>query len=118
MISSGCSLATASRTACSTSLASRTLRVSTPSFSRSPPWPFELAAFVAAISSPDHPSKGVAEAHKSALGDGHARTRGALSSIVIEAFPRTIRYLRSEEHTSELQSLTNLVCRLLLEKKK
>src|SRR5258706_7376837 len=26
--------------------------------------------------------------------------------------------VRSEEHTSELQSLTNLVCRLLLEKKK
>src|SRR5438046_8098184 len=30
----------------------------------------------------------------------------------------TTRYDRSEEHTSELQSLTNLVCRLLLEKKK
>src|SRR5437016_9051160 len=29
-----------------------------------------------------------------------------------------VDYLRSEEHTSELQSLTNLVCRLLLEKKK
>src|SRR5438093_4272061 len=28
------------------------------------------------------------------------------------------RQVRSEEHTSELQSLTNLVCRLLLEKKK
>src|ERR1019366_4513518 len=27
-----------------------------------------------------------------------------------------VNYLRSEEHTSELQSLTNLVCRLLLEK--
>src|SRR5262249_61180468 len=27
-------------------------------------------------------------------------------------------YLQSEEHTFELQSLTNLVCRLLLEKKK
>src|SRR5690606_41205695 len=27
-------------------------------------------------------------------------------------------YLRSEEHTSELQSRENLVCRLLLEKKK
>src|SRR5438093_6500128 len=26
-------------------------------------------------------------------------------------------HFRSEEHTSELQSLTNLVCRLLLEKK-
>src|SRR5258706_11779188 len=29
-----------------------------------------------------------------------------------------LQMLRSEEHTSELQSLTNLVCRLLLEKKK
>src|SRR5437016_11613975 len=29
-----------------------------------------------------------------------------------------ISEIRSEEHTSELQSLTNLVCRLLLEKKK
>ena len=28
-----------------------------------------------------------------------------------------INRLRSEEHTSELQSLVNLVCRLLLEKK-
>src|SRR5437016_7183903 len=31
---------------------------------------------------------------------------------------RDVDQLRSEEHTSELQSLTNLVCRLLLEKKK
>src|SRR2546427_5975988 len=30
----------------------------------------------------------------------------------------TMRVLRSEEHTSELQSQSNLVCRLLLEKKK
>src|SRR2546425_9147984 len=29
-----------------------------------------------------------------------------------------LRFLRSEEHTSELQSLAYLVCRLLLEKKK
>src|SRR5438093_6025500 len=34
----------------------------------------------------------------------------------LEAPPSPL--LRSEEHTSELQSLTNLVCRLLLEKKK
>src|SRR5690606_40683655 len=32
--------------------------------------------------------------------------------------PRFGRLLRSEEHTSELQSRENLVCRLLLEKKK
>src|SRR5262249_60410866 len=31
-------------------------------------------------------------------------------------FWRALLGLRSEEHTSELQSLTNLVCRLLLEK--
>src|SRR2546425_4167769 len=37
-----------------------------------------------------------------------------------ESFSRTCRHLdeRSEEHTSELQSLAYLVCRLLLEKKK
>src|SRR5690606_42048073 len=31
---------------------------------------------------------------------------------------RDLRFERSEEHTSELQSRENLVCRLLLEKKK
>src|SRR5258706_11574736 len=36
-----------------------------------------------------------------------------LGNAILGIFP-----LRSEEHTSELQSLTNLVCRLLLEKKK
>src|SRR2546427_5819756 len=32
--------------------------------------------------------------------------------------PASLRFERSEEHTSELQSQSNLVCRLLLEKKK
>src|SRR5438046_7404905 len=36
----------------------------------------------------------------------------------IFASEKKIGPTRSEEHTSELQSLTNLVCRLLLEKKK
>src|SRR5437016_10338893 len=35
-----------------------------------------------------------------------------------EGYADVRRSVRSEEHTSELQSLTNLVCRLLLEKKK
>src|SRR2546427_2173698 len=34
-----------------------------------------------------------------------------------EISPKNI-FVRSEEHTSELQSQSNLVCRLLLEKKK
>src|SRR2546427_5465706 len=38
--------------------------------------------------------------------------------IVSSCRPAHIRTARSEEHTSELQSQSNLVCRLLLEKKK
>src|SRR5205085_6367497 len=38
-----------------------------------------------------------------------------IGRMVIETFRRA---QRSEEHTSELQSQSNLVCRLLLEKKK
>src|SRR2546430_10483368 len=44
--------------------------------------------------------------------------------IAIDATPSTPHFtlscftIRSEEHTSELQSQSNLVCRLLLEKKK
>src|SRR5688572_31597550 len=34
------------------------------------------------------------------------------------SIPATLGPARSEEHTSELQSQSNLVCRLLLEKKK
>src|SRR2546430_13341857 len=41
-----------------------------------------------------------------------ARNRSALEQLVPVSHPR------SEEHTSELQSQSNLVCRLLLEKKK
>src|SRR3989339_1133555 len=39
------------------------------------------------------------------------------SGMPILSANRLIFSSRSEEHTSELQSLTNLVCRLLLEKK-
>src|SRR5205807_5615941 len=46
----------------------------------------------------------VGEAHPEVLGAGAGSVR--------------ILELRSEEHTSELQSPCNLVCRLLLEKKK
>src|SRR5438093_4742158 len=46
--------------------------------------------------------------------DAHAH----LHQHALAASPRPCINWRSEEHTSELQSLTNLVCSLLLEKKK
>src|SRR5688572_31781862 len=66
-----------------------------------------------------------------AQGDSSLHARGRLEevlhrsilchpSIFLDAceHPRTLGRTRSEEHTSELQSQSNLVCRLLLEKKK
>src|SRR5437899_5439203 len=75
---------------------------------------------------------GLAEAHPSveeervvgvagALGDRQARrvseAIGRADDEVREGVAR-VEVGRSEEHTSELQSLRHLVCRLLLEKKK
>src|SRR2546426_9297341 len=57
------------------------------------------------------------------LPDGHLLVKAPAGPPVVEnrlARGRQARLLemRSEEHTSELQSPCNLVCRLLLEKKK
>src|SRR2546430_11432645 len=46
-------------------------------------------------------------------------TPGGLSSSMEKIYEKElVSRVRSEEHTSELQSQSNLVCRLLLEKKK
>src|SRR5256885_7858036 len=45
------------------------------------------------------------------------RDRTGLALLYFYAPANTVLHLRSEEHTSELQSPCNLVCRLLLEKK-
>src|SRR5688572_32190939 len=45
-------------------------------------------------------------------------SRGAPTQGAGASAPRSGAGARSEEHTSELQSQSNLVCRLLLEKKK
>src|SRR3989454_8983307 len=50
--------------------------------------------------------------------DVHDRSRQREEGTRIPALLRHIPAERSEEHTSELQSPCNLVCRLLLEKKK
>src|SRR5690606_41825662 len=53
-------------------------------------------------------------------GDGEDRLSGHLKSadfFDVANFPTATFTIRSEEHTSELQSRENIVCRLLLEKK-
>src|SRR5205085_10161766 len=45
-------------------------------------------------------------------------SHGVVKSILVVGLLREKLWARSEEHTSELQSQSNLVCRLLLEKKK
>src|SRR2546427_9619398 len=58
-------------------------------------------------------------AKKKVLGASQASPR-AVNTISIKIRPGAdmAEMVRSEEHTSELQSQSNLVCRLLLEKKK
>src|SRR2546430_7211590 len=61
----------------------------------------------------------VTDAGKTALTEWIAappQERPANDEIVVKAY--SLARIRSEEHTSELQSQSNLVCRLLLEKKK
>src|SRR5207248_10474384 len=49
---------------------------------------------------------------------GRVIVAAELPELVLDGFLRRALHLRSEEHTSELQSPYDLVCRLLLEKKK
>src|SRR5256885_11482354 len=51
------------------------------------------------------------------IADGLVTMKG-LRPASVRSYRDVLRLLRSEEHTSELQSPCNLVCRLLLEKKK
>src|SRR5256885_5098291 len=51
-------------------------------------------------------------------GSGTGKRTGGVSRGTVAFRPHRAHLQRSEEHTSELQSPCNLVCRLLLEKKK
>src|SRR2546430_6782990 len=75
---------------------------------------FRSLAALARISfgAPSHPSTSLLEAVMSL----RRWARFVVLALVSPALPPLAA--RSEEHTSELQSQSNLVCRLLLEKKK
>src|SRR5690606_40978373 len=77
-----------------------------------------LDALMERIKGPDFPTgalvvgrKGIEEAYRTGRGSITMRAVVEVEEI------QNRQCLRSEEHTSELQSRENLVCRLLLEKK-
>src|SRR2546429_3510072 len=76
-----------------------------PNFSRSglEPWPI--------LHEPSQTPRGLSA-------DSHTPHDSGLPTASFHLRRRLIPTLRSEEHTSELQSRLHLVCRLLLEKKK
>src|SRR5207248_3700840 len=61
---------------------------------------------------------GAAPAFSRATAAGSSNRRGPAQLIERRALLNSLVAVRSEEHTSELQSPYDLVCRLLLEKKK
>src|SRR5260221_3642131 len=56
--------------------------------------------------------------HGSLIKSTHSKYRDRLRAVFLYLLCVDLIRLRSEEHTSELQSHSDLVCRLLLEKKK
>src|SRR5260370_10070604 len=75
--------------------------------------------FTAETPVPLLPYEGAAQDHSRQARFGFAFVDGDDLAATIDLFSRYHRHHhRSEEHTSELQSHLNLVCRLLLEKKK
>src|SRR2546430_13442659 len=64
-----------------------------------------------------HCCKGTAAFRHDQIGRNDAPLRAVVSDVINRCV-FTMLDARSEEHTSELQSQSNLVCRLLLEKKK
>src|SRR5262245_63961175 len=75
-----------------------------------------LFPYTTLFRSKDRPQRGQETASRSVLAwqRSHCQTRAMPPPTISATTPTT----RSEEHTSELQSLRHLVCRLLLEKKK
>src|SRR6266702_5355563 len=63
-------------------------------------------------------SGAVSSSEASCLRPNTIRTRPSESNLITMSEPLSVTQMRSEEHTSELQSRGHLVCRLLLEKKK
>src|SRR2546427_4597628 len=83
-------------------------------------WSSDVCSSDLIAAAPTPPRQERRQRHPDALrAQGHHHARDGIRGPARERPPRMDgRVPRSEEHTSELQSQSNLVCRLLLEKKK
>src|SRR5262249_60242805 len=94
----------------------------TPSFFLADPAPHDIhplslhdALPILTVVGIDHHVDAIRGEHLQRADEGRLRQRVRIPADIERSVDAV---LRSEEHTSELQSLTNLVCRLLLETKK
>src|SRR6266571_2995421 len=81
-------------------------------------WSLALLALVVALPLLAPPAAAQAPKRGGTLTVGNDEDAVGLDPHLSVAFASSNYFERSEEHTSELQSHVNLVCRLLLEKKK
>src|SRR5688572_32233700 len=96
--------------------ATATKPMSAPRKSEKPPAPTHVLSVSASTPSDTTPARMTKRGTFTSAALSHFFTPAASAGISTTCRP--LIQLRSEEHTSELQSQSNLVCRLLLEKKK
>src|SRR5690349_22971983 len=93
---------------------------------RSPLFPYttlfrsvpDLAFGIAVAAEEDAARRASADEHERGLGLRKAGEVIEVAVVAVGIVAVAVAQVRSEEHTSELQSRRDLVCRLLLEKKK
>src|SRR2546423_7473995 len=86
--------------------------------SRSAPYEAPNTAILHSAATPDTPlfASSISAANQPAAAYPEFEEAPRTPEIIPPLFQLRCTYIRSEEHTSELQSLAYLVCRLLLEK--
>src|SRR5258708_31180844 len=74
--------------------------------------------YIVPVVSPGVPRERLEQLAKDSKGFVYCTTRQGITGATGKFAKELFDFVRSEEHTSELQSPDHLVCRLLLEKKK
>src|SRR5688572_24608353 len=76
-----------------------------------------ISAYSEAEKPPTETQSGIPSSRRRGSVSARKRSRPGFARPIEFSIPASVSAIRSEEHTSELQSQSKLVCRLLLEKK-